>query len=67
MEAVGMDNFFLFGLTVEGIQDLQQKGYQPYSLYQNDGDIREVFRSYSVRRFFPAETKMLFRPLLDSF
>jgi starch phosphorylase len=65
MEAVGGDNFFLFGLTVEEIRDLRQKGYHPYSLYQNDGDIREVIDRIQSGDFSNGD-KMLFRPLIDS-
>jgi starch phosphorylase len=65
MEAVGPDNFFLFGSTVEDIQILRQKGYHPYDLYQNDANIREVIDRIQSGDFSNGN-KMLFKPLLDS-
>jgi starch phosphorylase len=65
MEAVGRDNFFLFGLTVEEIRELWQKGYNPYNLYQNDGDIKEIVDRIQSGDFSNGD-KMLFRPLSDS-
>jgi starch phosphorylase len=65
MEAVDRDNFFLFGLTVEEIKDLRQKGYNPYDLYQNDGDIKEIIDRIQSGDFSNGD-KMLFRPLSDS-
>jgi starch phosphorylase len=65
METVGKDNFFLFGLTVEEIKDLRQKGYSPYDLFQNDGDIKEIIDRIQSGDFSNGD-KMLFRPLSDS-
>lgn len=65
MEAVGTDNFFLFGSTVEDIHDLRQKGYHPYDVYQQDGDIREVIDRIQSGDFSGGD-KMLFKPLLDA-
>ena len=65
MEAVGAENFFLFGSTVEDIRDIRQKGYHPYQLYQNDGDLREVIDRIQSGVFSSGD-KMLFKPLLDS-
>jgi starch phosphorylase len=65
MEAVGADNFFLFGSTVEDIRDLRNRGYHPYELYRNDGDIREVIDRVALGDFSRGDGT-LFRPLLDS-
>ena len=65
MEAVGKDNFFLFGSTVDEVRALRQNGYHPYGLYQHDGDIREVIDRIQAGDFSNGD-KMLFKPLLDS-
>jgi starch phosphorylase len=41
-EQVGKENFFLFGATVEEISSVRSKGYDPYSYYQNNVELREV-------------------------
>jgi starch phosphorylase len=42
-EAVGVGNFFLFGLTVEQIADLRP-AYDPEAMIRDDGDLARVFR-----------------------
>ncbi len=39
-EAVGAENFFLFGLTVEGIAELRARGYAPQELARSDPRIQ---------------------------
>src|SRR5204862_6052593 len=41
-EAVGAENFFLFGMTVEDIQRRLAQGYRPYDHYQSDEELRAV-------------------------
>jgi glycogen phosphorylase len=65
MEAVGKENFFLFGLTVEEIKDLRKSGYQPFALYQNDGDLHEVIDRIQSGEFSRGD-KGLFKPITDS-
>ncbi|MFC1778183.1 glycogen/starch/alpha-glucan phosphorylase [Pseudomonadota bacterium] len=43
LEAVGEENFFLFGLTVDEIPGLR-KNYDPQSIIENDRDLRRVMR-----------------------
>ncbi|PJM74253.1 glycogen phosphorylase [Bifidobacterium primatium] len=35
-EKVGADNFFLFGMTVDEVEDLYEKGYDPAKYYEAD-------------------------------
>ena len=65
MEAVGRENFFLFGLTVEDIRTLRKEGYKPYELYQQDQDLREVIDRILSGEFSQGD-KNLFKPLIDS-
>ena len=65
METVGRENFFLFGLTVEEIRSLRNKGYRPFELYQKDQDLKEIIDRLLSGEFSGGD-KNLFRPLTDS-
>jgi starch phosphorylase len=65
MDEVGRENFFLFGLTVEGIHELKKKGYRPMDLYHNDEDLREIIDRLGSGEFSQGD-KYLFKPLIDS-
>ena len=41
-ELVGPENFFLFGLNVDEVTDLQHNGYHPRELYEADEDLRRA-------------------------
>ena len=42
LEQVGKDNIFIFGHTVEEIEQLQQQGYHPYDIYNADPALRQI-------------------------
>jgi starch phosphorylase len=64
-EAVGAENFFLFGLTVEGIRTLRAEGYRPRELYESDPELREVIDALANGSLSRGDDA-LFRPLVDS-
>jgi starch phosphorylase len=64
-EEVGAENFFLFGLTVEEVQALRRRGYDPRAHYRNDPMIRRVLDALLGSTFSPGEPG-LFRPIVDS-
>jgi starch phosphorylase len=41
-EEVGKDNIFIFGLTVEEVVELREKGYNPYDIYFSDENLRAL-------------------------
>jgi starch phosphorylase len=64
-EAVGPENFFLFGLTAEQAQRLLAEGYRPMELYREQPELREVLGLVRDGFFSRGDTG-LFRPLLDN-
>jgi starch phosphorylase len=63
-EAVGEDNFFLFGKTEAEVEMLQESGYHPFAMMQSNPDIKEIFdfiASDVLSPFSPG----LFKPLSD--
>jgi starch phosphorylase len=64
-EAVGPENFFLFGLTVDEIHRLRAEGYRPRDRYERDPALREVIDALTDGTFSRGD-KALFRPIVDS-
>lgn len=64
-EAVGAENFFLFGMTAEQVQQRQAQGYDPHGIYQSDEQIRSVLDLIRSGLFSHGDTE-LFRPLVDN-
>jgi glycogen phosphorylase len=63
-DAVGADNFFLFGLTAEEIHERQCAGYSPRQIYESNERLREVLDLISSG-FFSSEDPELFKPLTE--
>ncbi|HHO47742.1 MAG TPA: glycogen/starch/alpha-glucan phosphorylase [Desulfobacteraceae bacterium] len=63
-EAVGWENFFLFGLTVDKAQQLDNSGYIPYSFYENNLEMRAVLDLLRDGYFSHGDAN-LFKPLCD--
>jgi starch phosphorylase len=64
-EEAGPENFFLFGLTAEGVQHLKSGGYEPQRYYHDDDELREALDLVSSG-FFSYGDRELFKPLVDS-
>ncbi len=64
-EEVGPENFFLFGLTVEGVTALRKRGYDPWEWYRNDRRLKAVLDAITAGVFSPGEPG-LFRPIIES-
>ncbi len=63
-QAVGDDNFFLFGLTVDQVTDLKARGYNPRDYYEANSSLKDVIDLISSGHFSQGDTD-LFKPLLD--
>jgi starch phosphorylase len=64
-EAVGEDNFFLFGLRTEEVFALKLQGYNPWEYYHATPQLQEVIDLIASGYFSHGDAN-LFRPLLDS-
>ncbi len=62
---VGPENFFLFGLTAEEVQDLKVRGYHPSDYYEQNAKLREVIDFIASGALANGDTA-LFQPLIDN-
>jgi starch phosphorylase len=64
-EAVGEENFFLFGLDEPGVSALRARGYDPWSYVTADVSLREALESIAAGDLCPEEPGR-FRPIVDA-
>jgi starch phosphorylase len=64
-DAVGDDNFFLFGLTVGEVAQLKTGGYNPRSVYESNAELKEAIDLIGAGAFSDGDRE-LFRPLVES-
>ncbi len=64
-DAVGPENFFLFGLTVEEVERTLAEGYRPWEIYREHTELRTAIDLLHSGLFSHGDTD-LFRPLTDS-
>jgi glycogen phosphorylase len=64
-QAVGEENFFLFGLTAEEVRAKRTAGYHPWDYYNSNPHLRETIDQINSGRFSRGDTN-LFKPLVDS-
>jgi starch phosphorylase len=63
-EEVGKENFFLFGLTAQEIED-EQKYYDPMGIIDNDSDIKNILSMLESGYFNQCEAN-IFDPIIQS-
>jgi len=64
-EAVGAENFFLFGLDADAVKAHRAAGYDPRAYYEAEPELRAVLDLIADGRFSRGD-RALFRPLLDA-
>jgi len=64
-EEVGVDNFFLFGLTAAEVEALQSRGYRPRDHYEQSATLRAVLDFIASGALAQGDAA-LFRPLVDN-
>lgn len=66
-EEVGDENFYLFGLTTQEVEERHMhNSHQPWDYYNSNPKIKRVIDSLTNGRFTPGEDKDLFAPLAQS-
>lgn len=65
-EAVGQENVFTFGLSVEGVSALKRSGaYSPLDISNNEPRLAQVLEQISGGRFSP-DDRHRFQPIIDA-
>lgn len=64
-DAVGTENFFLFGLRAEEVEFLKQIGRDPQEPLHNNEELRDVVKLVMSGHFSPGQPE-LFKPLIDN-
>jgi glycogen phosphorylase len=64
-EAVGPENFFLFGLTAAEVEQVKASGYRPRAYYESNSELRETLDLIDSG-FFTNGDRDVFRPLIES-
>ncbi|MCW9698105.1 glycogen/starch/alpha-glucan phosphorylase [Avibacterium sp. 20-129] len=57
LENVGEDNIFIFGHTVEQVEELRRNGYRPYDIYQSNEQLRRVIDQITSGLFSPNDPR----------
>jgi starch phosphorylase len=64
-EAVGEDNFFLFGLNAAEVEQTWAQGYRPREIHDRSPLLRSIFEALGSGLFSHGDRE-LFRPLVDN-
>ena len=64
-EEVGAENFFLFGLTAQEVQQKRTQGYNPRASYESNPNLREILDALAAGEFSHGD-RTLFEPLVRS-
>ncbi|OYY92679.1 MAG: glycogen phosphorylase [Hydrogenophilales bacterium 28-61-23] len=64
-EEAGAENFFLFGLSTEEVQELKHNGYRPSDCYHSNPELKAVL-DLIREGYFSRGDRELFKPLIDN-
>jgi glycogen phosphorylase len=64
-EEVGAENFFLFGLTAQEVEQKKAEGYNPRAYYESNPNLREILDALAGGEFSHGD-RALFEPLVQS-
>jgi len=64
-QEVGAENFFLFGLTAQEVQEVKASGYNAMDYYNSNAELKEAIDRISSGFFSHGDTE-IFKPLIDS-
>lgn len=63
-EEVGDENIFIFGNTVEDVEQMRHEGYNPLEYYEANEDLKNALDQ--IRDGFFNEDKSLYQPIIES-
>ncbi len=63
-EEVGEDNFFLFGLTTEQVEETKRNGYNPGFIYENNHELKQTIDLINSGLLSDGD-KNLFKPITE--
>ncbi|XP_012946529.1 glycogen phosphorylase, brain form [Aplysia californica] len=55
MEEMGKENIFIFGMTVEQVEELFRKGYNPRTFYEQDAELKQALDQLNSGYFSPED------------
>jgi glycogen phosphorylase len=61
----GAENFFLFGLTAQGVAEVKSRGYRPRDRYEQNAALREVI-DFIASGELGGGDRELFRPIVEN-
>lgn len=64
-EEIGDENIFIFGLTVEEVDELRKLGYNPWDYYNANSELKKALDQIQTG-FFSPEAPDLFQPIIDA-
>ena len=64
-EQVGKENIFIFGHTVDEIEEVRDRGYNPQEIYEADEELKQVVNQIHDGYFSPEEPE-LFHPITNA-
>jgi len=64
-EQVGPENIFIFGHTVDEIEEIRSEGYNPQELYKTDEELKKVIDQIHEGYFSPDDPE-LFHPITNA-
>ena len=64
-EEVGPENFFLFGLRSEEVDQMRHEGYNPFHFYESDPELKQAIDQIGSGFFLPGEPS-LFTPIVNA-
>ena len=64
-DAVGAENFFLLGMTVQDVQRRLVQGYWPYAFYESDEELRGAIDAIAGGAFSGGDGE-LFKPIIEN-
>ena len=65
LDRVGIDNFFLFGVTAEEVAAVKQAGYSPYGYYCHDAELKAAVDAVASGAFSEGDSNA-FEPVISS-